>query len=200
MGIVEYILSLISSYGGLASFLGGFFAGEEVIMTLSFLSANGIIPIWKVFLFSFLGIVLCDTFFYALGRMKIVQNISSFKRFASLSKKYKSLILKLNKKGTLNLLFTTKFIFGTRILTLLYLGFRRTKLLEFFISDLIVGLFWMVIVVSLGWFSGSSFYLILNIFKNVQVALLVIVLLILTFVGLKKWISTKILKKQGISN
>ncbi len=198
MGIVEYILSLISSYGELASFLGGFFAGEEVIMTLSFLSANGIIPIWKVFLFSFLGIVLCDTFFYALGRMKVIQNLSNSKRFTSLSKKYEPLILKLNKKGTLNLLFTTKFIFGTRILTLLYLGFRKTKVLEFLISDLIVGVFWMVIVVSLGWFSGSSFYLILNIFKNVQIALLVIVILVLILVGIKKWISGRILKKQGI--
>lgn len=200
MGIVEYILSLISSYGELASFLGGFFAGEEVIMTLSFLSANGIIPIWKVFLFSFLGIVLCDTFFYALGRMKVIQNLSNSKRFTSLSKKYEPLILKLNKKGTLNLLFTTKFIFGTRILTLLYLGFRKTKVLEFLISDLIVGVFWMVIVVSLGWFSGSSFYLILNIFKNVQIALLVIVILVLILVGIKKWISGRMLKKQGISD
>jgi len=198
MALVEFILSLLSTYGELASFLGGFFAGEEVIMTLSFLAANGVLPLWKVFLFSFLGILLCDSLFYFIGRSKLVGSLQKFEKFAHISKKYEHIILKIDKKGTLNLLFTTKFIFGTRLLTLLYLGFKKVKIAEFLISDFIVGLFWMAIVVSLGWFSGSSFYLVLDIFKNIPLAIAGILILVLAFIGIKTWISKKILKKQGI--
>jgi len=199
MTVLEFIFTLFSSYGELASFLGGFFGGEEFIIALSFLAAKGILPIWKIFLFSFLGIFLHDVFFYAIGRSRIFQNIQKFEKFIHLSKKYEHIIVKIDKKGVLNLLFTTKFIFGTRLLTLVYLGFKKKKIKEFLIGAFIIEFFWVSLFIFLGWFLGNSFYLFWDIFKNVPLAITTILLLIFFFIKFRKWMSNKILKKEGIA-
>jgi len=193
---IEFIKPLLVDYGYLVSFLGGLFAGEEVVMTLAFLAANGFISIWVVLIFCFIGMFLCDIFFYGLGKLKYIQDLRRFERVHKISRKIDSFVRKLSKDSPFRALLYTKFIFGTRLITLIYLGFRKTPFKLFFISDFLVGLLWIAIVVSLGWFAGSSFKFILETFKNVQFALLFIVAFILAAWGIKVWIGKIIIKKQ----
>ena len=193
---IEFVRPLLSQYGVLISFLGGFFAGEEVIMTLAFLAANGLISIWTVFVFCFIGIILCDLFFFFIGRIRIIRNLKKYKKITHVSKKMDKFVTKLSRGSPFLALFYTKFIFGTRIATLIYLGYKRISLKRFLLSDIGVGLLWMSIVVSLGWFAGSSFNLILDLFKNVQIALLFLIIFAVIIIAVQKWIAKKLMQKQ----
>jgi len=176
--IIENAIPLLSQYGILISFLGGFFAGEEVIATLSFLSTQGYISIWVVFIFCFIGILLCDLFFFSIGKFKLFSSFKKFERIMKISKKVDKIVSRLSKESPIRALLYTKFIFGTRIATLIYLGIKDITYKKFIKSDFIVGILWMSIVVSIGWFAGSSFRLIIKILGNIQIALGFLVLFI----------------------
>lgn len=200
VNIQEILLFLLSDYGWLVALLGGIFAGEEVIITLAFLAANGYISIWTVFIFSFIGIFLCDLFFFIIGRMKFVENLKQFESISHFHSKLDNFIELITRKSTFRALLYTKFIFGTRIFTLILIGLRKTKFGEFILSDLIVVLIWMSVVVSLGWFAGNSFNLIIKIFNSIQIAILFLVAIIIIILLIKRWIEKELIKKQNRLN
>ncbi len=193
--LIERLIPLLSQYGILISFIGGLFAGEEVIATLSFLSAQGYINIWVVFIFCFIGILICDLLFFSVGKFRIFSKFSRFKRLVHFSNRVDNLVIKITKKSTIRALLYTKFIFGTRILTLVYLGFRGTQYKDFLKSDFIVGILWMVIVVSIGWFAGASFRKIIEIFANLQLAFGVLILFVAIIFIIFKIIENKLAKE-----
>ena len=200
MEFLNYLLSLFAAHGAWISFIGGFFGGEEFIIALAFLAAKNFIPIWEIFIFSFLGIFLHDIVVYSIGRLQIVQNIQKFEKFTHVSKRYEHIIVKIDERGTFNLLLITKFVFGTRLLSLFYLGFKKTKIKDFLIASFFVELLWVVIIISLGWIFGNSFYLIWDVFKNIPLAIAAILLLGFALVKLRKWISKKVLGEEKIKN
>ena len=73
--ISNFIRPFLKDYGILASFLGGFITGESGILSLSFLSANGFIPVWYVLVFCTLGMYLSDFIPLTIGRFKFLRNI-----------------------------------------------------------------------------------------------------------------------------
>jgi len=196
MDLINFLEPIFLSYGWLIALLGGIFAGEEVIMTLSFFASKELIPLWVVFVFCSIGIFICDLFFFLIGRLRIVKNLSEVERIARMYGKLDKIISKLTKESTILALFYTKFIFGTRILTLIYLGIKRTKIKDFVLSIIIVIILWMSVVVSIGFFAGVAFFRILEIFKNLQLAIIFIVFLVVMLLIIKKWIGNKLTQGQ----
>lgn len=183
----------------LVSFFGGLLAGEEVIITLAFLSARGILSLWVVFVFCFAGILICDSFFFFIGKIKFLGKLKKISRLHITYKKIEKIVNKITGDKIILALFYTKFIFGTRIATLIYLG-RKNSFKKFIFADFIVGIMWMSVVVSLGWFAGASFYFIIDVFKNIQFAILFLVMFIIFLLLLKKWVAHQLIKRQKLLN
>ena len=99
-------------------------------------------------------------------------------------------------KKALMILLSTKFIYGTRILTIIYMGIKGMSFKDFLFNDFLIGLIWMSIIVLLGWFAGNSFKVILGLFKNVQLAILSIVIFITMIIVYKIWSRKKFIKMQ----
>lgn len=193
---IESFIPFFSDYGILITFLGGLLGGEEVIITLVFLSAIGLLPLWWILVFVTIGEYLTDTILFSIGRISLLRRLHKIEKLAAFYKKANKLILKVSKKNiTLTLLYS-KFIYGTRILTLIYLGSRKTKWKKFMVSELIVVIIWMAIIVTLGWFGGTSIKQVSMIFKDIGLTIASLIVFIVLIVMMKKWIQARLLRKQ----
>ena len=196
MGFVESLLAIFSNYPSLISFLGGLLGGEETLLALSFLAANNMIPLEILFIFGFLGVYVCDLIVFSIGRFKLVHNFEKLEKHSPVYQRIDKFISKLTNESPFLALMYTKFIYGARLLTLIYLGLKKISLKQFLVSNFIVDLIWMSVIIMLGWLAGSGFKFVLDVFKNVQAAIgLVIVFVIILLIG-RKCINVALTVKQ----
>ena len=193
--IFNILSGYLSQYPILTSFLIGIFTGEEVILILAFLSAQGVLPLWVVLVFVPLGTFLCDTFFFFIGKTRIVNRLKEWKHFSRNYKRVDEHVGKLTRERHILTLFYTKFIYGTRIVTLIFLGLKGTSYSQFFVYNLAITILWAIIIIPLGYFAGKGYTFIIDIFRSVELGLLFILLSVILFFLIKKWISTKLIKK-----
>lgn len=188
------IETLLLTYQLPAIFLGAFFFGETVILTASFLSGQGIWSLSNVFLLSLTGTIISDGIWFLFGQA--IFRLTH--KWSNSQKKYHQLIIKLDKitgqKPFLSLLFI-KFLYGTRILTILYLSIRKIGFWTFVIFDTIGTIFWLAVMISIGWLAGKGMSNFIPFVQKTEYALLVIALLIIIFKLTTSWIEKKIIKK-----
>lgn len=185
---------LISSYGLIAVFLGSVLFGETIIIASAFLAAGGIFPLLWVFIFTFLGTVISDSIWFYFGN----NIISLSSKLAKKSEKYKGYLIKLDKftgnKTFLALLFI-KFLYGTRILTIVYLSIKKTGFVKFLLFDIIGTLIWLPIIIAMGWFTAKGANNLISLFNRIEYILAVLVLLIITIRIATSWLTKKIIKE-----
>jgi len=192
--IIEAILPFLETHGIMISFLGGFVSGESIIMTLAFLSANGLIPLWYVLVFCTLGMYLSDFIPFLFGRLKFVKNLMEKERFARRIEKVEDILLKFTKNNLFLTLLYTKVIYGASIPALIYLGSKKTSKSKFAVNNLLVELIFVPAVVSVGWLSGKGFSSAITILKDIKIGIFLLVVLIIVLYSLRKWVNNKLIR------
>lgn len=176
-----------------AIFVGAFLFGETVILTASFLAAQNWWTVFSVFWISLIGTVISDCLWFLLG-----QYITKTKRWEKYQEKYQKMVMILDKKignrPYLSLLII-KFLYGTRILTIIYLSFRKISLWKFFLFDSVGTAFWLCVIIPLGYFAGKGYHNIIAIFHNIGYALSALILFFILYRIVSVWISKKITEK-----
>jgi len=131
-----------------------FFSGDESMFLFSFFSATGSPNIILLFLIAILSNLSSDILLYSVFSSFGNKIIKRSKRL----KKYKKLTESLFKK-TKNqalALFLSKFIYGTRVLTVISLGVRKMKFSNFILFDLLALIPITTTILLLGWFAGKG--------------------------------------------
>lgn len=185
-------IPLIKSYAAAVSFFGIGIGGEAAILTLAFLSARDIIPLWIVIIFGFLGTLTADCLWYFIVKYKVFLKIKNWK---AISKRYKLLEKKIEKislKNDFFILLIAKFLIGTWIITILYLSAKDLSLNKFIKIAIPAGLIWAVWLSTIGFLAGKGFYILLDLFKSIQIALVFLAFFAILFYLLSNWISNKI--------
>jgi len=193
--IEEVILQFIKEYGILISFLGGFITGESIILFLSFLSANGLIPIWYILVFSTLGMFLSDFIPFTFGKFKFIRRLLK-KKISTHEKKIEEALMKYARNNLFLTLLYSKFIYGISIPVLIYLGYKKTPYSKFIWTNLLVEIIFVPIIVYLGFLAGKGFRFVLIIFDNMRIAILSLIIFIILLIYIRKWIDQKFMKKQ----
>ncbi|MFA5856226.1 MAG: hypothetical protein WC867_02640 [Candidatus Pacearchaeota archaeon] len=159
------------------SFLGPLIGGEPGFISLAFLSAGGYVSIWLLFLMGTIANVLRDLFFYSLPNNKFLKKVKIpkfiLKKF---DKKYKK-IKKVENKETLLIMIGSKFIYGTRTVTLLSMGVSKIKLSRFILDSFFSSALLSIFLILIGWGSGKGFFIAKDIINNIKI--LVVLLLII---------------------
>lgn len=185
---------LIKDYSALLIFITSFIFGEEIILILSFLSANGYFPLWIVIIFCFVGRFASDSFFFLMGKLKFEKFLSKYQKHL-LYEGVDKIFSRLNRKSILFTLIYTKLLFGIRGAMMFYMGHKRTSLKKTLISDMIAIIVWIIILIPVGWFAGKSFQMILSNFESFRLALVflfgIILLLVLINIRLQKRIKDR---------
>ncbi|HLD10535.1 MAG TPA: VTT domain-containing protein [Candidatus Nanoarchaeia archaeon] len=184
------IIELLTKYQLLLVFLGSFFFGESVIISSGFLAAQGILEIPYVFVFSFLGTVISDSFWFYFGKFIFLR-----KKQLIDHQKYNKLVKKIDKitkhKYFWALLFI-KFLYGTRILTIVYLSIRRLNFWIFTLFNSLGTLLWLTVILTIGWLAGKGFSNVILVFNEVKYLLISLVFLLILYRVVSQWITQKI--------
>jgi len=194
MNIIESFIPFFASYGTLITFLGGLIGGEEVIITFAFLSATGLFPLWWIAVFSTIGVYLSDIIVLSIGRCDRIGNFQRLEKYSKVYQKVDHLIVKISRENLFLTLLYTKFLYGTRVLTLIYLGIKKVKWIKFLIYDFIVVCIWIIPVILVGWLGGSGFRIVITVFKRAELTIMLIIIFIILVLMIRAWIKTKLLK------
>jgi membrane protein DedA with SNARE-associated domain len=194
---LDFGTALATSHAIWISLIAGFLAGEELILVLGFLSAQGMLPIWIVFIFGLIGLLVRDTLLYFVGFLRPFYKLNKYARVNKISANLDSFIQKATKQSMARMLLYTKFIFGTRILTSLYLGYKRVKPGKFIFNNAVIWAILVTIFISFGYFAGESFKFITDTFKSMTLAIAFLLLLIIIFMWAQRRMHHKMVDKTA---
>ncbi len=168
--------------------------GQEFILLLSFLSGQGLIPFWFIFVSSIVAVFIMDSLFFSFGKFPLIRGF--FEKFHINFKRASVFLSEATGKSIFFTLFSAKFIYGTRFALIVYFGSKKMSYWYFLKRDLPATALWSVIMVPLAYLAGKGVLSSLGVVKNIQIiiALGIIFMIIMMFVGHK--LASYILKKS----
>ncbi len=199
MGIEEFLFSLgsaISNYAIVLSLLSPIIGGETVILLLSFFAGQGYFSPWIVFFFGLIAMIGADSLWFSLAHSKFANKL---KERGNIGRRYKQIeagIERITRKKDVLIIFIAKLLIGTRILLMLYMGGRKISLMKFVLYDAIPSIVWMGVLVFVGLTASKGYYFIIGYFKNIQLALSIIILIGLCIFLIFKYITNKVIKTR----
>lgn len=132
MEIANQILLFFGNNIAIVSFLGAIIGGEETLVFLTILATKDLLNVWHVLIFFYFGIIISDSIWYGVGKSKIFDWLIK-KKYISNTYYYWGLLLdKATKGNDIQALLVTKFLYGFRIPTIMYLARERDCLLDIF--------------------------------------------------------------------
>ncbi len=195
MRIENFIISFIESYAPLVCVIGAFFGGDGIIIFLSSLSGQGLISLWTIIFFCSLGTISSDVMWFFIGRTRLTGKIISSKQLNSGYSKIERILKKFGTSDFL-LLLIVKFIYGIRIIAIVYFSRERKNFLRFLNYNSIAVLVITLFVTSLGWMAGKGISSYVNIYENFMTAIKIIVIFLVIFFLLKSFIKKWLLKEK----
>lgn len=196
--ITDLLLTFLKNHGIIVSFFGGFITGESIVVTLGFLSAQGFLPLWPVLVFCALGMYLSDFIPLTIGRFKFFVKLLEREKSVRRVEKIEYHIQKYTKNNLFLILLYTKIIYGASIPTLIYLGAKKTSYSKFAYYNFFVEIIFVPIVVLIGWSAGKGFVFAKNIFRDIRIAIFLLIIFIILFIFVRKWLDQRLIKKQKL--
>lgn len=192
-----FIAGLLAGHTHLALLIAPLF-GEEVVVFLAVLSGRGIVPFYEVFFFGILGVLIIDSVMFFSGRYLYEGFLSKYKFISKRMNKIKLKPGAVKSKKLPVYIFITKFIWGTRIPSILYLGTQKIKYLRFIVYDFLAIMLWALIILPVSWLAGRGFTRLLGIVRGAERLLVVaLIVALIFFVASKifsKYIGPKVMK------
>ncbi|MFH0951510.1 MAG: hypothetical protein V1765_03505 [bacterium] len=200
MDLISQILLFFGNYTPVIAFLGAIIGGEETLILLSILASHGHLAIWSVFIFFYLGILVSDCLWYFIGRSRLFDWIIKRKIISNIYLHWDKLLNAATQNSNFQALLVTKFLYGLRLPTIMYLARERITIKSFIGYSTIVNFIWVLIIATIGWTAGKGISLATNIFNNLILYLLLIGATLVVFTLLIRLLSktTKqwLIKKQ----
>lgn len=175
MDIASTTFALLQTYELPVVLLGAFFLGESVLIPAAFLAGQGMWSLTEVFIVAYVGTLLSDAVWFWFG-----PRIFAFAHgFEAVKKKSDIFLPKIEHLGNqpFHLLLVSKFVYGTRILTIIYLS-KRVTTLAFTLYNLLGTFLWLLAVMLVGYLAGKSIVNLLPIFSDAKYLALGILILI----------------------
>ena len=188
----EELKELVMNHTSMVSFLGALLIGNSVTLFFSTLAGQGIVSWWKVGMFALLGNFIRDLFWYWIGRSRWVEKWTSTGRVSSGFEKLKILRERYSRNDWM-VFILVKFIYGLRVIAILFFGSIRYDLFRFFRFDFIAVCVITTFIVGCGWMTGKGVGLFINVMESAQTAITFVVvfclLLYLFHRGFRHWSS-----------
>ncbi|MFH1521932.1 MAG: hypothetical protein ABIF18_03155 [archaeon] len=177
----DFILSNLQIYERLVIFFGTLFWGDEVVYILSFLSGVGLVNVFNILFFGFLGNAGCDVFWFSVARSGIFSKLVN-KIQSKQNKRDSNKIIKKEKRHLFVLLILSKFFMGTRLVTLFYIARKRNiSVKKFLLYNSLAVIIWISFVATILFFVGRSAAVA---FSDVEDTVMIINVVVFSLVGL----------------
>lgn len=178
----------VGHYGGLAIFLSVLAAGEVAILIVFTLAAQDTIGFAPAFVYIFAGVLTTDLFWFFIGRLsRRVQSLHQHYD-EQLPPRVKGLFERLFNRPLLQSLILLKFIYGLRLLSLVWLGFRKDEPVAFIGYDLISVLCYISILAAISITASAGIGLVLSVFHTIAATGLAIVMLFILYESVRAYL------------
>lgn len=183
-------------YPYLVPFIGVMVGGEGVVLVIAALSATtGVLSFNELVFWTFAGTVIADSGWFALGRY----GGDYLEKWPPIHRKLTEVagfVSRLTRRRHFVALLITKFLFGTRIIMLLYLSKEKMTFRTFLIYNSFVTIIWALAVVGLGWLAGRGVVWASDIFGDITFALGLLLIAVVVLYGLRLWLNEIIVEGE----
>lgn len=180
------MLSSLALHKSWIVLLGTFFLGESVVLAASALAAQGTWSVGAVAGWAFLGTVVSDTVWFRSASAGIERWTSDAGRNARLTRTSERLDRLTGEHPHRALLFV-KFVYGTRIASLVYMAIRRVETHRFVIFDSIGTTLWLAVMIPIGWAIGSGLENLGADLRKIEWLILGAVVVAAVVKGINRW-------------
>ena len=194
MRLEKFLLPFIATNLPLVCIVGAYFGGDAMLLFLSSLSGQGLIHFWTIILFFSLGTISSDVMWFFIGRTRLAEKLISHKQLNKGYSRIERILTKYGRNDFL-LLFIVKFIYGIRIIAIVYFSRERKRFGRFLCFNSIAVVAITVFVSLLGWMAGKGIRSYVDIYENFRSAIKIIVIVLVIFFILKSLINKWLLKK-----
>lgn len=177
-----------------AMFLGSFFFGEAVVLSAAFLAGQGLWSAWTVFWIALLGTLSADSLWFLYGQ-KLLGLFHKFEPYRRPSEKFLTALEKITGARPERALLFIKAVYGTRILTIIYLAIRKVNFFKFLIFDAFGSAWWIAILVSFGWLAGRKLVDLVPIIDQLEYTALALVIIVIIWRAIFSWLSKKAIRE-----
>ncbi len=160
-------------------FIGSFFFGEVSIIGASFLAGQGKVSLFEIFFIGFLA-TLCFDFLIFIIVHKFCE-LPSYLRYKKKHAEAFETAKATTGKNPLSMLLYSKFLYGTRILSIALLVDQNTSFSRFVIADLLGTFLWLTSSIALGYFAGKGIHGLQMLSRNIELLFTGIFLLFIAF-------------------
>ena len=185
---------LLTQHHAWIVFLGAFLVGETLIIPAAVVAAQGHFSIFAVAGWSYLGTVTSDAVWFSCARplsRMLKRNEKWNDRYAAalawISRRF-------GERPERALLFI-KFVYGTRIATIVYLALRRISFKTFVSLNSIGAAIWVAAIVTVGWLAGRGIASLQSNLSRLEYLVPSALFLALILKGLVSWASKRTLRK-----
>ncbi|MDO8572326.1 MAG: hypothetical protein Q7S11_00985 [bacterium] len=190
---LQTVFTTYPSLSYVIPFFGAALGGEWVIISVAALSAQGAMPIHIVFFASYAGTVTSDFIWFSLGKTKFLSGFITHRYTQTTVNAVAGSLNKISKGSHLSALIVTKFLYGTRIIILLYMSQINLPLKEFMRHNMVATFIWLTVVTVIGFLAGKGLTYLLKIFENITIALGIILLIVLSFFMIQLWFNKRLI-------
>lgn len=187
---------LFVDYGPWILILGGIVGGEEVVLALVILALSGSFTLWEVLVYVAIGEIIADSLIFLFARIKFFGEIRNHKRIATIYNKVDRFIIRISKQKNFLILLYSKFIYGTRIFTIVYLSLKNITLLRFIFLEIGVVLIWISSTIVFSAVIGSGILKIHSYLQNISLTIILIIFVMILFAIIRKLIKRNWFKKN----
>jgi membrane protein DedA with SNARE-associated domain len=145
----------LQEYGYAIVFILMIAEGPLTTLVAAFLASTGVFNVYVIFLLSFLGDILGDTLFYALGRYGGHGFVRKYGKYVGLSDRRVKRLEKFFGERGRKTVFTAKSTTGFGILAYVTAGVVKMPFGQFLQSVALGGVIWSALLVVLGYFFGE---------------------------------------------
>lgn len=161
----------ISKYGLLAVFVGVALEGDATMILAGVAAHLRLLGVLGVFFVGLAGSWVGDVIWYAAGRFAS----GYFKRKIRLKTASERIDAYTRRFGVWSIFFS-RFIWGTRILTMSFWGYHRLSFFRFSLVDLVGCFLWTILVGGLGYFFSKSAEVLIGEVRRLEIWLLIAII------------------------
>lgn len=175
-------------------FVAAVVGGQEMILPLAFLVGEGFWNVPHLFAVTFIATLAVDLFWFGLARMG--RHWKWLHHFTHDDGRVKKFVKRLSKSEA-TLLLVTKFMLGTRVVSVLYLSLDGLKTLRFMLLNFLVTIPWLTLIIAIGWLAGRGSSFFGNIMRHPILLTIGVVALVLLFQWTRKLIEKKLITEEA---
>lgn len=193
------LLLLFTAFSPLVCFIGTILIGTGTIPVLGFLSAQGLVNFWIVWIFCALGIFTADTIWFFVGRIEPLRKLKKIKILRVSYKKASKIIDKASHLKIFITMTLLKFMYLVAIPVIMSLGRRkRLEYKKFALYNALIITPWAGALAGLGWLAGQGYAIVTAAYENLFLSLTTILAAFIIIQIIVNRIKNWLFKKEHI--